>query len=69
MKTQGLRIVNRREAILHAISGAGEEDVVLVAGKGHEEYQLLPEGRVAFSDYKVIGDGLEAWSAVDGKGK
>ena len=69
MTTQGLSIVDRRDAILHAIGAASEEDVVLVAGKGHEDYQLLPEGRVPFSDYKVIADGLETWIPEDGKGE
>ena len=68
MKTRGVVMVDRREAIIHAISSALEEDVVLIAGKGHEDYQLLPEGRVPFSDYEVIGDGLENWSLENGKG-
>jgi len=67
--TRMLKIVDRREAILHAIRSADSTDVILVAGKGHEEYQVLRDGRVPFSDYQVISDGLESWSATDGTGK
>jgi UDP-N-acetylmuramoyl-L-alanyl-D-glutamate--2,6-diaminopimelate ligase len=35
-----LRILDRREAIRRALEEAGEGDVVLLAGKGHETYQL-----------------------------
>jgi UDP-N-acetylmuramoyl-L-alanyl-D-glutamate--2,6-diaminopimelate ligase len=34
----------REEAIGHAIAGAGAGDIVLIAGKGHEDYQILPDG-------------------------
>lgn len=46
-----LRIVpDRREAIGKAIAAAGEGDVVLIAGKGHEETQVLSGRTVPFSD-------------------
>jgi UDP-N-acetylmuramoyl-L-alanyl-D-glutamate--2,6-diaminopimelate ligase len=46
-----LRIVpDRREAIGEAIAAAGEGDVVLIAGKGHEETQVLSGRTVPFSD-------------------
>lgn len=43
-------IVNRREAIRHAASVAAEGDVVLIAGKGHEDYQVIGTGRIHFDD-------------------
>ena len=42
--------LDRSKAIRRALAGASPEDVVLVAGKGHEAEQLLPTGAVAFSD-------------------
>jgi UDP-N-acetylmuramoyl-L-alanyl-D-glutamate--2,6-diaminopimelate ligase len=46
-----LRIVaDRREAIAEAIAAAGKGDVVLIAGKGHEETQVLSGRTVPFSD-------------------
>lgn len=54
-------VANREEAILCAIAGADAGDVVLVAGKGHEDYQELASGRIPFSDYAVIAQVIERW--------
>ena len=43
-------IEDRRAAIAHAVASAGARDVVLIAGKGHEDYQELSGKRVPFSD-------------------
>jgi UDP-N-acetylmuramoyl-L-alanyl-D-glutamate--2,6-diaminopimelate ligase len=43
-------IHDRGDAIAYATSGAAGEDVVLVAGKGHEDYQLIGPSRRPFSD-------------------
>lgn len=43
-------IVDRKEAIFEAITQAGPEDVVLIAGKGHETYQVIGERRYPFDD-------------------
>jgi UDP-N-acetylmuramoyl-L-alanyl-D-glutamate--2,6-diaminopimelate ligase len=42
--------VDRREAIRFAVSNATEQDVVLIAGKGHEDYQLIKDQRLPFND-------------------
>jgi UDP-N-acetylmuramoyl-L-alanyl-D-glutamate--2,6-diaminopimelate ligase len=52
--------VDRREAILQAVSGAGPGDVVLIAGKGHEKYQEIGGRRLAFDDLAVAREALEA---------
>ena len=46
-------IVNRASAINYAISSANNADVILIAGKGHEDYQLIKDKRIEFSDDKV----------------
>jgi UDP-N-acetylmuramoyl-L-alanyl-D-glutamate--2,6-diaminopimelate ligase len=44
---------DRRMAIYAALAGAGEGDVVLIAGKGHEDYQLVGRERLHFDDVEV----------------
>lgn len=47
-------IGDRAEAIGHAIAEMGDEDVVLVAGKGHEDYQIIGKTKHHFSDHEVV---------------
>ena len=49
-------IANRRDAIEHACSHAGDGDWVLVAGKGHEDYQIVGAERHYFSDRDIARD-------------
>jgi len=46
-------IEDRREAIRHAINEAGERDIVLIAGKGHETYQEISGVRHEFDDRRI----------------
>ncbi len=58
---RGYRLVpDRREAIRQAISEARPGWAVLVAGKGHETYQILGDKKLPFSDLEEIGKALEA---------
>jgi UDP-N-acetylmuramoyl-L-alanyl-D-glutamate--2,6-diaminopimelate ligase len=45
---------SRAEAIRSALAGAGAEDLVLIAGKGHEDYQLVGDLRLPFSDLDQV---------------
>ena len=58
-------IADRAAAIAWAIDAAAADDVVLVAGKGHEDYQLLGDGRIDFSDYAAARANLEARAGGD----
>jgi UDP-N-acetylmuramoyl-L-alanyl-D-glutamate--2,6-diaminopimelate ligase len=51
-------IVDRREAIFSAIAEARPGDVVLIAGKGHETYQVLSSGSIHFDDREVAAEAL-----------
>ena len=55
-------IEDRRRAIEHAITSARAEDVVLIAGKGHETYQETAGGRIPFSDALEAEQVLSRWS-------
>ncbi len=48
-----LVIEDRRAAIAHAIAEAAVDDVLLIAGKGHEEHQIVGKQRLLFSDYNI----------------
>lgn len=49
-----LRIVDRREAIRCALAEAGEGDVILLAGKGHETYQIRGTEAYPFDERDIV---------------
>ncbi len=55
-----IREVDRGKAIVLAISEAGEDDVVLIAGKGHEDYQILGTTKIHFDDREHAEQALRA---------
>ena len=50
------KISDRREAIEFAMAHARPDDVVMIAGKGHEDYQILKDRTIHFSDAEVVRD-------------
>jgi UDP-N-acetylmuramyl-tripeptide synthetase len=58
-RTLSLRIeVDRKTAILNAIQQASEKDIVLIAGKGHEDYQIIGSAKFPFSDSEIARQAL-----------
>ena len=55
-RAKSLTIVDRREAIRTACALAQPGDVVLVAGKGHEDYQIIQGVKHHFDDKEVVRD-------------
>ena len=53
-------IEDRGAAIAYAIEHAAPADTILIAGKGHEDYQLLGAERIRFSDFAAALGNLEA---------
>ena len=51
-------IIDRREAIFRAIEIAKADDTVIIAGKGHENYQILKDKTIHFDDKEVAGEAL-----------
>lgn len=54
--------VDREQAIHRAIASANIHDVILIAGKGHEDYQEIMGVRIPFSDQKIAAQALLARS-------
>ncbi|MEN8248164.1 MAG: UDP-N-acetylmuramoyl-L-alanyl-D-glutamate--2,6-diaminopimelate ligase [Bacteroidota bacterium] len=53
-KRKVLRMTNREEAIKSACMMANKNDIILVAGKGHEDYQEIKGERLPFDDREVL---------------
>lgn len=49
-------VVNRREAIKYAIDNAQKDDVIVLAGKGHEDYQILSTGKIHFDEHEIVAE-------------
>ncbi len=52
-------IAGRKEAIAHAISLLKSGDSLLLAGKGHEDYQIIGKEKSPFDEFKIVTDILE----------
>ena len=59
-ETQVFDVVDRHEAIRRAVAEARSGDLVVVAGKGHENYQEVQGKRIPFSDRAIVRDLLAA---------
>ncbi len=53
-KTKAVREPDRGKAIAHGLNMAKSGDVVLIAGKGHEDYQVIGKEKIHFSDKEEI---------------
>ena len=53
-------ILDRREAIAYAINQAKKNDVVLLAGKGHETVQIIGDEKIDFDDREIAKEFLGA---------
>lgn len=61
--SQVIIMLDRQQAIRYSIMQAQEDDIVLVAGKGHENYQLIGEQRHHFSDIETVTQVLQESAA------
>jgi UDP-N-acetylmuramoyl-L-alanyl-D-glutamate--2,6-diaminopimelate ligase len=53
-KEKALAIVDRKEAIEFALSHLKENDILLIAGKGHENYQVIGNKKLPFDDKEIV---------------
>ncbi len=53
-------VVDRTKAIYHSLKIAEKDDVIVLAGKGHEDYQVLPNNEhIHFDEREIVSDGLK----------
>lgn len=58
--TPYVTICDRREAIHWAVKNAEKDDVIVLAGKGHEDYQILAGGvKIHFDEREVVAEALK----------
>jgi len=56
MQRRHERIVDRRDAIARAIELAGDGDIIVLAGKGHETYQVQGTTKLPFDEREIVGE-------------
>ena len=49
-----IEVGNRKEAIGQAISKLAANDILIIAGKGHEKYQIIGQNKFEFDEEKII---------------
>ena len=57
-KTPHITIENRKQAIKYAIENAQKDDIIILAGKGHEDYQIIGTEKLHFDEREVVEETL-----------
>ena len=47
-------ILNRKKAISEAIKNASKDDIIVILGRGNEEYQIINDKRIYLNDYEEV---------------
>ncbi|WP_300711056.1 UDP-N-acetylmuramoyl-L-alanyl-D-glutamate--2,6-diaminopimelate ligase [uncultured Brachyspira sp.] len=55
------KIIDRKEAIFEAVKEAKKNDIVIIAGKGHETYQIFPDKTIHFDDREEAKEALKKY--------
>ena len=53
-----IRIADRKRGIEDAVSRANTDDIILIAGKGHEDYQIIGREKIHFDDREIAGEAI-----------
>lgn len=61
-------ILDRTKAIAYAISNANEGDVIVLAGKGHEQYQVVGDRKLYYDETKIVTHSINKWISNQNKG-
>lgn len=65
-KDNHLVIFDRKEAIIKGINMLEENDILLVLGKGHEDYQIIGKEKIHFSDKEIVLHNIKERMVVNG---
>ena len=57
--TPYVKIVNRKDAIFYAVKKAKKNDIILLAGKGHETYQVIGKSKINLDEREIVKKALE----------
>jgi len=68
LRTNGkyIKITDRTEAIKYAIENAQKDDIIVIAGKGHETYQIFADKTIHYDDVEVAGSIIEEQNQQNG---
>jgi UDP-N-acetylmuramoyl-L-alanyl-D-glutamate--2,6-diaminopimelate ligase len=62
-----VKLPDRREAIFYAIRGAQSNDLVVIAGKGHETYQIIGQETIHFDDREVAREAMREYQRPEAR--
>ena len=65
-KDNHLVIMDRHEAIIKGIDMLEENDILLILGKGHEDYQIIGKEKIHFSDKEIVLENIKERMVVNG---
>lgn len=54
-----VKIIDRKEAIIYALENAKKDDIILLAGKGHELYTMIKGEKIPFDERQIVMDYLK----------
>lgn len=57
--TPYVKISNRKKAIFYAIKNAKKDDIILLAGKGHETYQVIGTSKIDMDEREIVKEAVE----------
>ena len=49
-----VKITDRKEAIKYALENAKKDDIILLAGKGHEDYQIIGKKKIHMDERNIV---------------
>lgn len=60
-----IKIIDRKQAIIYALNNARKNDIILLAGKGHETYTIIGNKKIFFDERQIVIDYLKNETTID----